>query len=75
MFPNGLRVITSEFLKKNNRFNLNILWHNKKYAFIEINKKSIINYKDYQSNISDIPDYDKDVNPYLLPFQVKTHKD
>ena len=47
MFPNGLRVLTSEFLKKN-RCNFNILWHNEKYAFIEIAKKPITDYKYYQ---------------------------
>lgn len=68
MFPKGLHVITLEFLKKNNKFNLNILWHNEKYAFIEINKKSKFDHKDYQSNLyySDIPDYDKDANPFLI---------
>lgn len=69
MFPNGLRIITSEILKKN-RINFNILWQNEKYAFIEIAKKPMIDYKKSKKHLeidySDIPDYDKDVNPFLL---------
>ena len=77
MFPNGLRVLTSEILKKN-AMSFNILWHNEKNALIEIAKKPInnnyINYINYnnefkkylENDYSDIPDYDKEVNPFLL---------
>lgn len=69
MFPNGLRVLTSEILKKN-AMSFNILWHNEKNALIEIAKKPMIDYKKSQKHLevdyADIPDYDKEVNPYLL---------
>ena len=69
MFPNGLRIITSEILKKN-RITFNILWQNETYAFIEIEKKTMIDCKKSQKHLevdyADIPEYDKDVNPFLL---------
>ena len=63
MIPIGLRRLTPYFVKKS-AYDFNILWTKERYLLIELTKKppkhkELMVYKD-------IPDYDKEVNPFLL---------
>lgn len=66
MIHRVFRKLTPEFVKKSG-YEFNVLWTNNRYVFIELNKKKDI--------WKDIPDYDKNVNPYLYDKNKKDVND
>ena len=58
MFNNLTRRLTPIILERS-KYNFDVLWSGGKYMVIEFNEKP------YKNILKTIPDYDKDVNPYL----------
>tara|TARA_Y100000816_G_C25789695_1_gene413882 strand:+ start:263 stop:469 length:207 start_codon:yes stop_codon:yes gene_type:complete len=59
----GIRRLTPEMIR-NSKYHFNIVYKSNKYLFIKLSKKDI------PYNLDEIPDYDKNVNPFLIPTMI-----
>ena len=64
MIPPRLQQLGWKFIKKS-PYKFNILWSKENYMLIELTKKQNL-YKNKNKNSKKIPDYDLEVNPFLL---------